>query len=125
MTESVGKQLGDYIGSFLEYDSNNNMGSNKGYMRLHVSMDVRPLLKCGKRIRKPKGDWFFVSFKYERLSLFYFICGCLGHLDRFFSKLFTVPKEEITCGWGAWLKALVRLFTRPGFNPWLRTNQGH
>ena len=125
MSESVGKQLGDYIGFFLEYDNNNNGGSVKEYMRLRVSMDVRPPLKRGKRLRTPKGDSFFVSFKYERLSLFCFICGCLGHLDRFCPLLFTIPEEEITRGWGVWLKAIVRQISRPGFNPWLRTNQGH
>ena len=125
MSESVGKQLGNYIGFFLEYDTKNNGGSIKEYMRLRVSMDVRLPLKRGKRLRKPKGDGFFVSFKYERLSLFCFICGCLGHSDRFCPMLFTIPEEEIIRGWGVWLKASVRQISGPGFNPCLRTNQGH
>ena len=125
MSESIGKQLGNYIGFFLENDTSNNGGSVKEYMRLRVSMDVRSPLKRGKRLRTPKGDGFFVSFKYERLSLFCFICGCLGHSDRFCPLLFTIPKEEITRGWGVWLKASVRQISGPGFNPWLHTNQGH
>ena len=124
MSESVGKQLGNYIGSFLEYDTSNNGGSLKEYMRLRVSMDVRPPLKRGKRLRTPNGDGFFVSFKYERLSLFCFICGCLEHSDRFCPQLFNIPEEEITRGWGVWLKASVCQLSGPGFNPWLRTNQG-
>ena len=124
MSESVGKQLGNYLGSFLEYDTSNNGGSLKEYMRLRVSMDVRPPLKRGKRLRTPNGDEFFVSFKYERLSLFCFICGCLRHSDRFCPQLFNIPEEEITRGWGVWLKASVRQLSGPGFNPWLRTNQG-
>ena len=108
MSESVGNQLGNYIGSFLEYDTSNNGGSLKEYMRLRVSMDVRPPLKRGKRLRTPNGDEFFVSFKYERLRLFCFICGCLGHSDRFCPQLFNIPEEEITRGWGVWLKASVR-----------------
>ena len=124
MSESVGKQLGNYIGSFLEYDTNNIGESLKKYMRLRVTMDVRPPLKRGKRIRTPNGDGFFVSFKYEHLSLFCFICGCLGHSDRFCPQLFNIPEEEITRGWGVWLKASVRQLSGPGFNPWLRTNQG-
>ena len=39
--------------------------------------------------------------------------------------LFTIPEEEITRGWGVWLKASVRQISGPGFNPWLRSNQGH
>ena len=124
MSELVGKKLGNYIGSFLEYDTSNNGGNLKEYMRLRVSMDVRPPLKRGKRLRTPNGDGFFVSFKYERLSLFCFICGCLGHSDRFCPQLFTIPEEEITRGWGVWLKASFHQLPRPGFNPWLRTNQG-
>ena len=99
MSESVGKQLGNYIGYFLEYDTSHNGGSINEYMRLRVSMDVRPPLKRGKQLRTPKGDGFFVSFKYERLSPFCFICGCLGHSNRFFPMLFTIPEEEITRGW--------------------------
>ena len=124
MSESVGKQLGNYIGSFLEYDTSNNGGSLKEYMILRVSIDVRPPLKRGKRLRTPNGGGFFVSFKYERLSLFCFICGCLGHSDRFCPQLFTISEEEITRGWGVWLKASVCKLSGPGFNPLLRTNQG-
>ena len=124
MSKSVGKQLGNYLGSFLEYDTNNNGRSLKEYMRLRVSMDVRPPLKRGKQLRTPNGDEFFVSFKYERLSLFYFICGCLGHSDRFYPQLFNIPEEEITRGWGVWLKASVHQLSGLEFNPWLRTNQG-
>ena len=91
MSELVGKQLGNYIGFFLEYDPSNNGGNIKDYMRLRVSMDVQLPLKRGKRLRTPKRDGFFVSFKYERLDLFCFICGCLGHSDRFCPKLFTIP----------------------------------
>ena len=124
MSESVGKQLGYYIGSFLEYDTSNNGGSLKEYMRLWVSMDVRPPLKRGKRLKTPNRDGFFVSFKYERLSRFCFICGCLGHSDRFCPQLFTILEEEITRGWGVWLKASVRQLSGLGLNPWLCTNQG-
>ena len=124
MSESVGKQLVNYLGSFLEYDTSNNGGSVKEYMRLRVSMDVRPPLKHGKRLRTPNGDGFFVSFKYEKLSLFCFICGCLGHSDRFCPQLFNIPEEEITRGWGVWLKASIRQLSGQEFNPWLCTNQG-
>ena len=38
--------------------------------------------------------------------------------------MFNIPEEEITRGWGVWLKASVRQLSGPGFNPWLHTNQG-
>ena len=38
--------------------------------------------------------------------------------------MFNIPEEEITRGWGVWLKASVLQLSGSGFNPWLHTNQG-
>ncbi|MCI57676.1 DUF4283 domain protein, partial [Trifolium medium] len=41
MKEKVGKKLANYIGSFLEYDKNNNSSFWMQYMRVRVKVDVR------------------------------------------------------------------------------------
>lgn len=49
MTSSVGTHLGNYIGTFMEYDKSNNMNLWRKYIRLRVSLDVRvPLKKSWK-----------------------------------------------------------------------------
>lgn len=54
MSESVGRQLGNFIGTFKEYDLNNNSdGLWKNYMRIQVSLDVQVSLKRWKKIRQP------------------------------------------------------------------------
>lgn len=120
MSESVGKQLGNFIGTFVEYDISNNSELWRTYMRIKVTIDVRKPLKRGKKIRKPGGDWSMVSFKYERLSSFCFICGLLGHTDRFCSKLFSTPESDIKKEWGSWLRAPPKRGSVMGGQRWLR-----
>lgn len=50
MTENVGKQLGDFFGTFLQYDVNNNSSIWRECMRLKVRVDVRKPLKRKKKI---------------------------------------------------------------------------
>lgn len=49
MTEQVGKQLGDFFGTFVLYDPNNNSSIWRECMRLKILVDVRKPLKRKKR----------------------------------------------------------------------------
>lgn len=51
-------------------------------------LDVRSPLKRRKRIRLATKNRASVSFEYESLGTFCFICGLLGHSDRFCRQLF-------------------------------------
>lgn len=95
ISEAIGKQLGAFIGRFIEYDNSNNAGFWRTYMRIRVDVDVlKPLRRC-KKIRKPDGNWFIVQFKYEKLGSFCFVFGCLGHTERFCETLFSMNDKEI------------------------------
>ncbi|VFQ95192.1 unnamed protein product [Cuscuta campestris] len=52
-------------------------------MRVRVKLDVRQPLKRGKKLKKEGGEWFLVEYAYERLPTFCFVCGVLGHGERF------------------------------------------
>ncbi|XP_075473867.1 uncharacterized protein At4g02000-like [Primulina tabacum] len=82
-SESIGKQPGAFLGTLLEYDDTNNSGAWRTYMRIRVAIDVRQSLKRCKKIKKAGCDWIIVQFKYEKLGSFCFVCGCLGHTERF------------------------------------------
>ena len=78
MSIGVGEQLGNYVGRFMEYDANNNLGSWRNYMRIRVLLDVRLPLKRRKKIRMEDGAWAYIEFKYERMGTFCSLCGHMG-----------------------------------------------
>lgn len=86
MTEAIGKQLGNFFGEFIEYDSKNNTSIWRECMRVRIRLDVRKPLKRKKKIVKKDGSEFTVTCKYERIGEFCFLCGLVSHTDRFCRK---------------------------------------
>lgn len=72
MTESAGKQLGDFFGTFLQYDPNNNSSIWRECMRIKIKIDVRKPLKRKKKVCRKNGSENIVQCKYERLGDFCF-----------------------------------------------------
>lgn len=105
MTEAVGKQLGDFFGSFIAYDPNNNTSIWRDFMRIRISIDVRQQLRHEKKICKRNGTESIVQCRYERLGDFCFICGLVTHIERFCAKKMQLSIREGGRDWGAWLRA--------------------
>ncbi|XP_074361558.1 uncharacterized protein At4g02000-like [Apium graveolens] len=103
MLETVGRQLGNFFGEFLEYDARNSM-SWRDCMRVRIKIDVHKPLKRKKKIIKKDGSKIIVEYRYERLGEFCFSCGMVSHTDRFCRLSVTgeVGKEK---EWGSWLRA--------------------
>ena len=59
-------------------------------------LDVRQPRKRWKRIRGVGGNWSLCHFKYERLC---YLCGMLGHFERFCDKLFMMGEEGAKSEW--------------------------
>uniref|UniRef100_A0A2C9W061 DUF4283 domain-containing protein n=1 Tax=Manihot esculenta TaxID=3983 RepID=A0A2C9W061_MANES len=79
---------GDFIGSYLLYDSVKNSGGWQTFMRVRVMIDVRKPLHRSKQVLINTNERFTMNFKYERLPIFCFICDKLGHSEGFCEKLF-------------------------------------
>ncbi|CAH9120076.1 unnamed protein product [Cuscuta epithymum] len=78
------KRIGNFIGPFIKFDENSYGDKKKSFLRIRICMDVRKPLKKGTSLKKEgKGHW--VDFKYEKLPNFCFICGVIGHSDKFCS----------------------------------------
>lgn len=73
-------------------------------MRIRVALNVNNTLKHCKRINKPDGTSFMVNFKYEKLHIFCFVCGRLGHSKSFCEDLFMRNQEDIKREWGTLAK---------------------
>lgn len=123
-TERVGKSLGNFIGTFLEYDESNKGAAWKPYIRIKVEVDVNVPLRRWKKIKLGTDTSSQVDFKYEQLQTFCFICGKLGHTERFCDISYNSTELEIPKGWGSFLKAPNRRVPQMMGNKWLRTDAG-
>ena len=53
--------------------------SLRGYLRIHVVMDITQPLCRGQRVRIGDSTVMWVDFKYERLPIFCYWCGKEDH----------------------------------------------
>ncbi|MBA0603910.1 hypothetical protein Gorai_008537 [Gossypium raimondii] len=105
--EKLAVQLGNFLDAFLEYDTLNLGKENRNYMRVRVQLDVRKPLKRKKQVLC-NGVRSYVMFKYERLSLFCFYCGRLGHNDSFCEIKMMARADTEELGWDLSLRAQSR-----------------
>lgn len=120
MTERVLKEVGNYVGSFVETCPRNFTGGWKDYMRVRVTVDLSKPLKRKMKLRRTGEEWVWITFKYENVPTFCFICGLIGHSDRFCSRLFDTPEGEIIKPYGSWMRAPLRKATKLIGARWLR-----
>ena len=75
------QDIGNYVGVFIESDDNNFSVAWRNYLRIRVSMDAAKPLKRRMKLKKHDSEWLWVEFRYEKLTIFCFIIGCLGHTE--------------------------------------------
>ncbi|XP_058734223.1 uncharacterized protein At4g02000-like [Vicia villosa] len=123
MLEKVGRTMANFIGSFVEYDKNNNSSFWRQYMRLRVKIDVRLPLKTHTRVKNKGGEWCTVKFKFEKLSIFCFVSGILGHTEQRCAVRFAMEEDPGVRGWSAELRPENRKFVG-GTSRWLQEEEG-
>ncbi|MBA0732810.1 hypothetical protein Gogos_016876 [Gossypium gossypioides] len=122
MSKTMAPRFGSFLGDFLVYDTRVPTLGMKWYMRLKVHIDVRLPLKWKKNVML--GDrMFYAKFQYEKLNLFCFICGKLGHGESFYPMRERVDMSHIIFGWDIMLKALTRRGLM-GVSQWLCESDG-
>ncbi|KAM6563933.1 hypothetical protein CsatB_023931 [Cannabis sativa] len=94
------------------------------YMRVRVSIDITVPLKRRKKLRRSMDDpGCWAEFKYEYVPTFCFICGVIGHSERFCSKLFEMPIEEIVKPYGIFMRAQPQRRYNLVGSQWLRDGE--
>lgn len=93
MSQRVMKDISNHIGRFIESDINNFTGLLRDYLRVRVSFSLEASLKRRMKLKKNEDQCCWVNFKYEGAPIFCFICGMIGHSDKFCEKLFETPME--------------------------------
>lgn len=120
MSMRVAKDIGNYIGIFVESDPNNFVGVWREYLRIRISISVDKPLKRRMKLKRSETQWCWANFKYEGVPTFCFICGIIGHSDKFCDRLFDTPVEEIEKPYGAWMRADPRRRSLLTGSKWLR-----
>ncbi|MFQ6619982.1 hypothetical protein Gotur_000952, partial [Gossypium turneri] len=119
MNESMAKQFGDFCGKFIEYDTSiPSLGIQK-FLRIRVCLDVTILLKRKKKVLIGKSMIVYTRFKYEKLSLFCFICGKLGHGESYCLFQLHFEPSKIVFGWDLSLRVVVK-YRSMAVSRWLR-----
>lgn len=119
--EKVGKTLANLIGSFVEYDKNNNTSFWRYYMCIRVWTGVCQPQKKSTRVKNKEGELCIVKFKYEKLSLFCFVCGRMGHSEQHCEVRFSMSEDDGTREWTNDIRVETRKYARGGkSSKWLR-----
>lgn len=119
MFKTIGKQLGNLFGTFLQYDSNNKSSIWREFMRICVKINVRKPLKRKKKICKKDKSEVVVHCRYK-LDDFFFVRGVLSHTKRFCSKKFNVDVDSVKKEWGSWFRAPPRRAGGGSRSKWLK-----
>ncbi|KAL0314934.1 UNVERIFIED_CONTAM: hypothetical protein Sangu_2337800 [Sesamum angustifolium] len=110
-TKDFARYIGNRMGRFVDMEHMDHHRNWSSSMRLRVQIDVNKPLMRVMRIRSEDDEVITVSFTYERLPNFCYLCGCLGHLSKFCSKRYEVdfsdPGENTP--YGGWLRSSFRL----------------
>lgn len=92
-------------------------------MRIRERLDVTVPLKRRKNIQIGKEKTVYARFQYEKLSLFYFICGKSGHGESFCPLQLRIEPTNISFGWDLSLRAELWRCGKAD-SRWLRQSDG-
>lgn len=75
MDEELGRELRNSLRKFIEIDKRFGQDDQAKFMRIRVDLPLDKPLRRGGKIANAEGGKFWVTFKYERLPSFCFLCG--------------------------------------------------
>lgn len=93
---------------------------------VRVRIDVRLPLKLYKKFKTMEGFSMKAIFRYERMSIYCFVCGIIGHGEKSCPKVFALVEanQEVVRGWGPDLRVQMGRTASSGNTWWLRDEQG-
>ena len=91
------------MGRLIEVDKRAKLSDQAKFLRIRVDLPIEKPLRRGGNVVNKSGEKFWITFRYERLPTFCYLCGLLGHDDKhckIYSDWQNTPKQ-----YGEWLKA--------------------
>lgn len=105
MSVEVGRELGNSLGNFIESNHRTGYTDQAKFMRIRVNLQLDKPLRRGGKVANVYGEEFWVTFKYERLPVFCFHCGRLGHDDKHCQEC--TDHQKSSRQFDDWLRAYV------------------
>lgn len=95
------------MGEVVEVGKRRTHDTQNFFMRVKEALLTSKPIRRGVFIGGSERQRTQVSFKYERLPMFFHFCGVLGHDLKHCTKHFAQTKnnKEVECQYGDWLKA--------------------
>ncbi|XP_023918052.1 uncharacterized protein LOC136066625 [Quercus suber] len=108
MNAIVGNYIANEIGVPLLVDAPKSGLAWGPFLRIRVDIDITKPLMRGKMVQVEGMEKGWVHFKYERLPIYYYRCGILGHQERecHKSKKGCITVEEDDFQFGPCLRAV-------------------
>ncbi|KAL0401628.1 UNVERIFIED_CONTAM: hypothetical protein Slati_4192700 [Sesamum latifolium] len=107
MNFGIASFIGNSLGKFRDLEMEDSGRAWGSSMRIYVALNVTQPLIRALRVCTTMGDEVVVSFTYERLRNFCYLCGHLGHIDTYrdlhFEEGFQDPRQDMP--YGVWLRA--------------------
>ncbi|PPS17002.1 hypothetical protein GOBAR_AA03582 [Gossypium barbadense] len=107
MSKTMARRFGAFLGEFLDYDTRIPSMGVQRFMQVRVRINVQLPLRRKKKVLLGE-RFYYARFQYEKLSLFCFICGKLGHEESFYPVRVRVDLTTIIFGWDITLGHLSR-----------------
>ncbi|KAL0421071.1 UNVERIFIED_CONTAM: hypothetical protein Slati_3130000 [Sesamum latifolium] len=98
MNVGVATLLGNRIGVFKELETDSTGRSWGASLRIRIGLNVNQPLKKALKVRSTSGEELLARLTYERLPNFCYLCGMLGHMDKYcegaLRKIFVTPEQK-------------------------------
>ena len=108
MNKAVGTRIGNEMGELLMVDAPKSGLAWGPIFLIRVNVDIIKPLMHGKMIQIEDLEPSWVVFKYERLPIFCYRCGILGHQDKECPqlKMGCFSSDDDVFQFGPWLRSL-------------------
>lgn len=105
VSERVVMAISSSLGTVVKVDGTNFDGTWKNFARTRVALDVTKPLKRRMKMKRDGGEWVWVEFKYKHLLTFCFLCGIIGHTEKFCAMMYEGRDPNLEKPYGSWLRA--------------------